>query len=271
MKTALALTALLALATPKTSFDFEASKVTSLKALEQCTVRVSISNVYSINDHYELVQKGQASLATIGEDEDSVYFLTNSHVVDHAEPAALLRENIIEVRGAMGAEGISAPLSSINVRFIRTHAKLTDADDKELPQVNLDLLVDDATRDIALLSVSRSSFGKYTLCPAFGDSDQLERGHVLYSFGYGKGDALMTRGIYSGTIISPKLMDGSITNGYSGSGVYALKDGKPLYVGLPSIVVYDNPKYGGFISSNSIKLWLEMHDKENILISPGKK
>ncbi len=260
------------------TYDYEASQVKSLKQLEECTYRVNIQHVYSINGKYELIKRGQASLATIGQDKEHVYFLTNAHVVDHDVPETLLKENIAEIRGAMGEKNMNAPASTIFLTFIRTHAKLTDAKDVELPDVDLDLLIDDASRDMALLSVPRSALSKYTLCPELGDSDLLERGNVLYAFGYGKGDALMTRGIYSGIIISPKtnkplkLMDGSITNGYSGSGVYALKNGKPFYVGLPSAVVYDNPKYGGFISSNSIRTWLEVHDKGHILVtSPEKK
>ncbi|HOV98900.1 MAG TPA: serine protease [Bacteroidota bacterium] len=106
----------------------------------------------------------------------------------------------------------------------------------------LDILVQDSQRDVALVGTSiMSDFPPMSLHYPFGHAKELEWGSFVYVFGYPAGQCIVTKAIVSNPNKDKSgafLIDAVVNRGFSGGLALAVRDGVPNFevVGMVRLV-----------------------------------
>lgn len=240
---------------PLQRFDYDANTVTSLDEIKECVFKVNIHERYKVEGfEKEYTLDGHGSAVAFTKDGTSTYVLTNDHVASPMSKEEFLDEFRFELM--LDALPDQKVPSAEDLKFSVAENKSTLIMGKaSLP---LEVLVANKKEDLVLGRVPSTAL---PLCEQIGDSSHLRVGNVLYISGFGGDEYKMSRGIYSGPSSegfedssSYLIGDPTIIGGYSGGGTFALKEGKPVLVGINRLRL--EGFYSGFIGTSLIGEWL---------------
>jgi len=272
---------------PNSVYDTLISRET-VEEISQCVYELEVVHNYIIDGTdfvYTLSEQYGNAIAvhidTIG-DSGRIYFLTAFHVVSPPSEDDVLSLDSIFIRNEMESTCYEVP-SDLNLDYLNSSYTLffnlqnrdSISSITVLP-ITLDIydILLNEDEDIALMiaelnnAQNNVNFGSFDVCSRIGDDAQLYYGNELVTSSYVFHELMIDYGIYSGSFQAYMSFSSIISSniklipGYSGGGVFALREGVPELVAVMNM---DWMGKGMVVPISSVRDWLEEIDLGYIL------